>query len=111
MGYRWGRDGGEELRDGGLGWIGGIAFTFAGWRREAALVCGETRRRDGRGGGLGSSWGRNGVQWVLAVPYIPVQGSPGVFRESWGVGDRVFGWVFVIGGVEIAYMRMIGLLG
>ena len=26
--------------------------------------------------------GGTGVQWVLAVPYIPVQGSPGVFRES-----------------------------
>ena len=23
-----------------------------------------------------------GVRGVLAVPYIPVQGSPGVFRES-----------------------------
>ena len=54
--------------------------------------------------------GGNGVQWVLAVPYIPVQGSPGVFRESWGVGDRVFGWVFVIGGVEVAYVWRIGLL-
>ena len=28
-----------------------------------------------------------------------------------GVGDRVFGWVIVIGGVEIAYMRVGGLLG
>ena len=46
----------------------------------------------------------------MAVPYIPVQGSPGVFRESWGVGDRVFGWVFVIGGVEVAYVWRIGLL-
>ena len=55
--------------------------------------------------------GRNGVQGVLAVPYIPVQGSPGVFRESQGVGDRVFGWVIVIGDVEIAYMRVSGLLG
>ena len=82
MGYRWGRDGGEELRDGGLRWIGGIAITFAGWRRVAALACGGTSGRDGRNGGLGSSWGRNGIQGVLAVPYIPVQGSPGVFRES-----------------------------
>ena len=31
------------------------------------------------------------VQWELAVPYIPVQGSPGVFWESLGVGDKVFG--------------------
>ena len=82
MGYRWGIDGREELCDGGLGWIGGIAMSLAGWRRVAALACGETRGRDGRGGGLGSSWGRNGIQGVLAVPYIPVQGSPGVFRKS-----------------------------
>ena len=82
MGYRWGRDGGEELCDGGLRWIGGFAVTFAGWRRVAALACGGTRGRDGRGWGLGSSWRRNGIQGVLAVPYIPVQGSPGVFRKS-----------------------------
>ena len=44
---RWGigggRDGREELCDGGLRWIGGIAVTFAGWRRVAALACGGTR--------------------------------------------------------------------
>ena len=28
-----------------------------------------------------------------------------------GSWDRVFGWVIINGGVEIAYMRMIGLLG
>ena len=82
MGYRWGRDGGEELCDGGLRWIGGFAVTFAGWQRVAALACGGTRGRDGRGWGLGSSWGRNGIQGVLAVPYVPVQGSPSMFRES-----------------------------
>ena len=32
MGNRCGRDGGEELRDGGLRWIGGIAVSFAGCR-------------------------------------------------------------------------------
>ena len=82
MGYRWGRDGGEELCDGGLRWIGGIAVTFAGWRRVAALACGGTGGSEGRDWGLGGIRGRDGVQWVLAVPYIPVQGSPGVFRKS-----------------------------
>ena len=47
----------------------------------------------------------------MAVPYIPVQGSPGVFWESLEVGDRVFGREIIIGGVEIAYMRMGRLLG
>ena len=89
-------------------------------RRYCDFVCGMSegggvcvRRdwgREGRGWGLGGICGRNGIQGVLAVPYIPVQGSPGVFRESWGVGDRVFGWVFVICGVEVAYVRKIGLL-
>jgi hypothetical protein len=32
MGYRWGRDGGEEVLDGGLRWIGGFAISFAGCR-------------------------------------------------------------------------------
>ena len=82
MGYRWGRDGGEELRDGGLSWIGGIAISFAGCRKVAAFACGGTGGREGRDWGLGGIWGRTGVQWVLAVPYVPVQGSPGVFRES-----------------------------
>ena len=97
--------------DGGLGGIGGIAITFAGWRRVSAFACGGTGEREGRDWGLGGIWGRNGIQGVLAVPYVPVQGSPGVFRESWGVGDRVFGWVIVVGGVEIAYMGVGGLLG
>ena len=48
-----------------------------------------------------------GIRWVLAVPYIPVQGSPGVFRESLGVGNRVFGWVIIICGVKVAYMRVV----
>ena len=98
------------MGDDGLGWISGIASTFAGWRRVAAFACGGTRGREGRGWRLGGSWGRNGIQGVLAVPYIPVQGSPGVFRKSWGVGDRVFGWVVIIGGVEVAYMRVSGVL-
>ena len=48
--------------DGGLRLIGGIAITFAGWRRMAALACGGTRgERDvvvdwaAVGGGMGSS--------------------------------------------------------
>ena len=82
MGYRWGRDGGEELRDGGLRWIGGIAVSFAGCQKVSAFACGGTGGREGRGWGLGGMWGRNGIQGVLAVPYVPVQGSPGVFRES-----------------------------
>jgi hypothetical protein len=45
-------------------------------------ACGGTREREERGWGWGGSWGRNGVHGVLAVPYVPVQGSPGVFRES-----------------------------
>ena len=67
-----------------MGWdgSGGIASTFAGWRRVTAFACGGTRGKEGRGWRLGGSWGRNGIQGVLAVPYIPVQGSPGVFRES-----------------------------
>ena len=52
-----------------------------------------------------------GICGILAVPYNPVQGSPGVFRESKGVGDRVFGRVIIVGGVEIAYMRVSRLLG
>ena len=52
-----------------------------------------------------------GIQGFLAVPYIPVQGSPGVFWESLGVGGRAFVREIIIGGVEIAYMRMSGLLG
>jgi len=50
-----------------------------GWRRLRAAGLGG---REGRGWRWGGSWGRNGIQGVLAVPYIPVQGSPGVFRES-----------------------------
>ena len=82
MGYRWGRDGGEELGDDGLGWIGDRAMTFAGWRRVTAIACGGTRGREGRGWRLCGSGGRHGIQGVLAVPYIPVQGSAGVFRKS-----------------------------
>ena len=60
-----GRDGREELRDGGLRWIGGIAISFAGCRRVAAFACGGTGGREGVagdwaafGGGMGSngSW-------------------------------------------------------
>ena len=82
MGYRWGKDGGEELRDGGLRWISGIAISFAGCRKVAAFACGGTGWREERDWGLGGIWGRNRVQWVLAVPYIPVKGSPRVVRES-----------------------------
>ena len=82
MGFRWGRDGGEKLGDDGLGWIGGSAITFAEWRRVVTVACGGFRGGKRRGWGLGSSWGRNGTQGVLAVPYVPVQGSPGEFRES-----------------------------
>ena len=53
MGYRWGRDGGEELRDGGLRWIGGIAISFAGYRKVSAFACGGTGGREGRDWGLG----------------------------------------------------------
>ena len=97
--------------DGGLGWVGGIAITFAGWWRVAAFACGGTGGGEGRGWRWGSSWGRHGFQGVLAVPYIPVQGSPGVFRESLGVGDRVVGRVIFVGGVKVAYMRVGRLLG
>ena len=98
------------MGDDGLGGIGDRAMTFAGWRRGAVFACGGTRGGKRRGWRLGSSGRREGIQWVLAVPYIPVQGSPGVFWESLGVGDRVFGRGVVIGGVEIAYMR-VRLLG
>ena len=47
MGYRWGRDGGEELRDGGLRWIGGIAVSFAGCQQVSAFACGGTGGREG----------------------------------------------------------------
>ena len=47
----------------------------------------------------------------MAVPYIPVQGSPGVFWESWGVGDMGFGRVIIICSVEVTYMRVGGLMG
>ena len=60
MGCRWGRDGGEELRDGGLRWIGGIAISFAGCRKVAAFACGGTGGREGRDWGLGSIWGGMG---------------------------------------------------
>ena len=53
MGCRWGRDGGEELRDGGLRWIGGIAISFAGCRKVSAFACGGTGGREGRDWGLG----------------------------------------------------------
>jgi hypothetical protein len=75
-------DGGEKLGDGGLGVVGGEAVTFAWWWVVSIRACGGTREREERGWGWGGSWGRNGVQGVLAVPYVPVQGSPGVFRES-----------------------------
>ena len=42
MGYRWGRDGGEELRDGGLRWIGCISVSFARCRKVSAFACGGT---------------------------------------------------------------------
>ena len=47
----------------------------------------------------------------MVVSYIPVLGSPDVFWESLGVGDRVFSWVIIICGVKVAYMRMGRLLG
>ena len=67
---------------------------MVGWDGSAVL---RLRLRDGRGwrrwraAGLGGEmgvagivrqWGGNGIQGVLTVPYIPVQGSPGVFRKS-----------------------------
>jgi hypothetical protein len=42
-GVEVGEDGGEELGDNGLGWIGVRAMTFAGWRRVAVVACGGTR--------------------------------------------------------------------
>ena len=45
------------MGDDGLGWIGDRVITFAGWRRVAALACGGTRGRDGRGWGLGGIGG------------------------------------------------------
>jgi len=74
-------DGGEKMGDGGLGGVGGEAVTFAWWVM-AIHACGGTRARGERGWRWVGSWGRNEIQGVLAVPYIPVQGSPGVFRES-----------------------------
>ena len=70
------------MGDGGLGWIDDRAMTFAGWWRVTAFACDGTRGRGGHGWRVGSSWGREVIQWVLAVPYIPVQGSSGVFWES-----------------------------
>ena len=75
------------------------------------FACGGTRGGKGCGWRLGSSWRREEILWVLAVPYIPVQGSPGVFWESLGVGDRVFGRVIIICSVKVTYMRVGRLLG
>ena len=78
-----GRDGREELGDDGLGWIDNGAMTFAGWQGLAEFAYGGAGGGEGRGWGSGSGWEqRGGIRGVLAVPYIPVQGSPGVFRES-----------------------------
>jgi hypothetical protein len=77
-----GVDGGEKLGDGGLGGVVGEAVTFAWWWMMAMHACSGTRRREERGWRWSGIWGRSGIQGVLAVPYIPVQGSPGVFRES-----------------------------
>ena len=75
-------DGREELGDGGLGGVDGEAMTFAWWWVLAVYACGGTRGREGCDWRWVGSWGRNGIQGVLAVPYIPVQGSPGVLREG-----------------------------
>ena len=75
-------DGREELGDGRLGGVDGEAMTFAWWWVLAVYACGGTRGREGCDWRWVGSRGRNGIQRVLAVPYIPVQGSPGVFRES-----------------------------
>ena len=70
------------MGDDGLGWIGDRSVTFAGWRRVAVFACGGIRGGKGRGWRLSSSCRAEGIQWVLVVPYIPVQGSPGVFWAS-----------------------------
>ena len=56
-----------RLRDGG------------GWRSLRAAGLGEERDVFGD---LAAGGREGGSRGVLAVPYIPVQGSPGVFRES-----------------------------
>ena len=56
-----------RLRDGG------------GWRSLRAAGLGEERDVIGD---LTAGGREGGIRGVLAVPYIPVQGSPGVFRES-----------------------------
>ena len=56
-----------RLRDGGR------------WRRLRAAGLGGERDVVGEGAAVEGGMGSKGV---LAVPYVPVQGSPGVFRES-----------------------------
>jgi hypothetical protein len=74
-------DGGEKFGDGGLGWVGDGAVTFACWWMVALRACGRTRGGEGRVRGVVSSGRGRVVRWVLAVSYIPVQCSPDVF---WG---------------------------
>ena len=76
-----GVDGGEKLGDGGLGGVGGEAVTFAWWVM-AIHACGGSRGGEERGWGVDGSGRGRVIQWVLAVPYVPVQGSPGVLWES-----------------------------
>ena len=66
-----------------MGWDGSAGLRVrlrdgGGWRRlRAAGLVGE-RDVVGDGAAVGEEWDPG----VLAVPYVPVQGSPGVFRES-----------------------------
>ena len=90
-------------------------------RRYCDFVCGMAEgggicvRRDwgergawlGIGRHLGEEWGPMGLGCSIHPSARLSRYVPGKLG-SW---DRVFGWVIVIGGVEIAYMKMIGLLG
>ena len=71
--YRWGRDGGEELCDDGLGWIGGIAITFAGRRRVSLMNLHEFMKR---GVQCGMRYSKMGMIWIR--------------DESCVWGDRLF---------------------
>ena len=67
-----------------MGWDGSVGSRVrlrdgGGWQRLRAAGLGG---REGRGSGLGGILERNGIQGLLVVPYVPVQGSSGVFRES-----------------------------
>ena len=95
-----------------VGWDGSVVLRLrlrdgGGWRRWRAAGLGGERDVVGDWAAVGGGMGSRGLGCSI---HPSARLSRCVLGEL-GVEDRVFGREIIIGGVEIAYMRVSGLLG